>query len=164
MANKIYTAPETAILFADSAQTPTAQITLANLAAGAGRVSAQHDKGSGSKAAWFKWRATFQFDTAPVVSETVLIYVSTSDGTDEDGQEGTSDAALGSTNSLPNMQLIGVFIVTSTDASHDMTTSGICHIPDRYFSVVVHNNTADNLKNDTSVNTITFTPIPDEVQ
>jgi hypothetical protein len=164
MANKVYVNQETAITFGDSAQSPDAQITLANLAAGAGRVSAQHDLGSGARAARYKWRMTIQFETAPVVGETVYLYASTSDGTDEDGQEGTSDAALGSTDSLKNMQLIGALVVTSTDANHDMTASGFVYLLDRYVSIAVHNDTADNLKNSTTANTITLTPSPPELQ
>ena len=164
MANKIYVDPESAIKFADAAQSPDAQLTLANLAAAACRVSAQHDLGAAARSEWYRLRATVQFATAPVVGETVDVYLATSDGTDEDGQEGTSDAALGSTNSLKNMHFIGCLVVTSTGADHDMTASFICRIPDRYVSVVVHNNTADNLRNDTGVNTITLTPIPPELQ
>jgi hypothetical protein len=162
--NKVYINPETPLKFADSAQSPTKNLTLANLAAGAGRISAQHDLGDSARSEWYEWRATFQFATTPIVDETVDIYLSTSDGTDEDGQEGTSDAAIGSTNSLKNMYYIGSVIVTSTDTNHDMTAAGICRIVARYFSVVIHNNTADNLRNDTGVNTIMIIPIPQEVQ
>jgi hypothetical protein len=164
MANIVYINPEDALKFADSAQSPTKNLTMANLAAGAGRVSAQHDLGDSARAEWYEWRATFQFATAPVINETVDIYLSTSDGTDEDGQEGTSDAVLGSTNSLRNMYYIGSVTVTSADTNHDMTCAGVCRIVARYFSVVVHNNTADNLRNDTGVNTIMITPIPQEIQ
>lgn len=162
--NKVYINAETPLKFADSAQSPSKNLTLANLTNGAGRVSAQHDLGDSARSEWYEWRATFQFATTPVVGETVDIYLSTSDGIDEDGQEGILDAVLVSTNSLKNMYYIGSVVVTSTDASHDMTAAGVCRIVAQYFSIVVHNNTADSLKNDTSVNTIMITPIPQEVQ
>jgi hypothetical protein len=163
MANKIYIKPETSMKFADSAQSPDETLTLANLVAGSGQISDRHDLGSIARSEWYEWRATFQFDTAPVVGESVDIYISTSDGTNEDGQEGISDTVIGNIESIKNMSYIGSVIVTSVDIDHDMTTAGICRIVSRYFSVIVHNNTADNLKNSTGVNMVMITPIPPEV-
>jgi hypothetical protein len=162
MANKVYVARETAIVWSDTAGDLV--MTLNNLAAGAGRVGAQKDWGAGSTSEWYEWRLTVQFETAPVVGETVDIYLSTSDGTEEDGQEGDADAALGSTNSLKNMTFIGSGVVTSMDADHDMTASGICRIATRYVSPVIHNNTADNLQATNDTGEFTLTPIPPEVQ
>ncbi len=162
MANKIYVARETAITWTDT--TGDLAMTLNGLAADAGRVGAQKDWGAGSTSEWYEWRLTVQFDTAPVVGETVDIYLSTSDGTDEDGQVGTSDAALGSTNDLKNLHFIGSLVVTSTDATHDMTASGICRIVTRYVCPVIHNNTADALEATNNVSTFVLTPIPPEVQ
>jgi hypothetical protein len=162
MANKVYVARETAIVWSDTAG--DLAMTLNNLAAGAGRVGAQKDLGAGSTPEWFTWRLTVQFETAPVVGETVEVYISTSDGTEEDGQEGVADAALGSSDSLKNMMLIGVLVVTSTDADHDMTASGVCRIPTRYFQPVVYNNTADNLQATNDTSELTITPIPPELQ
>lgn len=162
MANKQYVARETPIVWSDS--TGDLLMTLNNLASGAGRVGAQKDFGAGSTPEWFTWRLTVQFETAPVVGQTIEIYLSTSDGGEEDGQEGAADAALGSSNSLKNMHLIGVLTVTSTDAAHDMTASGICRIPTRYVCPVVYNNTDDNLKATNDISEFTLTPIPPEMQ
>jgi len=162
MPNKVYIARETSITFTDSSG--DVALTLNNLAAGAGRISAQEDRGAGSFALDCEVRAVIEFDTAPVVGETVDIYISTSDGTDPDGQEGVADAALGSTNSLKNMLYVGSLIVTSTDADHQMTASFVCRIPTRYFSIVVHNNTADNLQATANTSWIIVTPIPSEIQ
>lgn len=164
MANKVYINPETALKFADSAQSPDVDLTLANLVTGSGQISDRYDLGAAARSEWYEWRATFQFDTAPVIGESVDIYISTSDGTNEDGQEGISNATIGDIESLKNMSHIGSVIVTSVDVDHDMTAAGICRIVSRYFSVVVHNNTADNLKNNTGVNMIMITSIPPEVQ
>lgn len=164
MGNKIYINPETALKFADSAQSPDENLTLTNLVAGSGQISNQHDLGSAARSEWYEWRATFQFNTAPVIGESIDIYISTSDGTNPDGQQGTVDAAFSDIESLRNMQYIGSVIVTSVDADHNMTSGGVLRIATRYFSVVVHNNSADNLKNNTGVNTILVTPIPSEVQ
>ena len=162
MANKVYVVRETPIVWSDTAG--DLAMTLNNLAADAGRVGAQKDFGAGSTSEWYEWRLTVQFETAPVVGEAVDIYLSTSDGTEEDGQEGEANAALGSTNSLKNMHFIGSMVVTSTDAAHDMTASGICRIAARYASPVIHNNTADNLKATNDTGEFTLTPIPPEVQ
>jgi hypothetical protein len=162
MANKSYVARETPVVWKDSGGDLV--MTLNNLAAGAGRVGAQKDWGAGSTPKFYSWRFTCQFETAPVVGERVELYLSTSDGSEEDGQEGVADAALGSTNSLRNMRPIGGLTVSSTDAAHDMTTSGICMIETRYVCPVIHNNTADNLKATANVSEFTLTPIPDEIQ
>jgi hypothetical protein len=89
--------------------------------------------------------------------------LATSDGTNEDGQLGTADAA-GDTNSIRNMRLIGRLVVTSTNASHDMTASGVCEIETRYVSPCIHNNTTDGLIASNDVCSFVLTPVPDEVQ
>lgn len=162
MPNKVYVARETPIVWSDT--TGDLAMTLNNLAAGAGRIGARKDFGAGSTSQWYSWRLTVQFETAPVVGETIEIYLATSDGTEEDAQVGTTDAALGSTDDRKNLHLIGILIVTSTDADHDMTASGICRIPTRYVSPVVFNNTADNLQATNDTGEFTLTPIPDEIQ
>ena len=161
MANKEYVARETPIVWDDSAGDLV--MTLNNLATTALRLGARKDFGAGSTAEWFTWRLTVQFATAPVVGETVLIYLSWSDGSEEDGQLGAADAA-GDANSVKNMKPIGALIVTSTDADHDMTASGICRIPTRYVSPCIHNNTADNLRATANTSEFTLTPIPPELQ
>lgn len=163
MAQKIFREIETSLLFADSAQTPAENLTLTNLLAGAGRVSARHDfTVTGSRI--FEWRATFQMATAGVIGETIDIYLSTSDGTNPDGEEGTADAALGSTDKLKNMHYIGSVVIDTTSINVDITSSGRFDLNARHASVVVHNNTADALRTDTSVHGVKITPVPDEIQ
>ena len=164
MANLIYKLIETSLLFADAAQAEDVTLTLSALAAGAGRVSARHDFGVASNARLFEWRATFQMGTAGVVGETIDLYLATSDGTNPDGEEGTVDAALGSADSLANMQYIGSVVVDTTSTNTDITSSGFVVINARYTSVVVFNDTADALKTDTAVHGVTLTPVPEEVQ
>jgi hypothetical protein len=162
MANKIYIARETAITFKGSGGDYA--ITLNNLAAGVARISARADQGVGSKAREFEVRAVMEFETAPVVGNTVDLYLSTSDGIDPDGQEGVADADVGDNESLKNMKFIGSVVVTSTDADHQMTASFIIPIPTRYYSIVVHNKTADNLQATANTCWVIVTPIPPEVQ
>lgn len=162
MANKVYVARETPIVWSDTVGDLV--ITLNNLATTVARVGAQKDFGAGSTSEWYEWRLTVQFDTAPVVGETVDIYMSTSNGTEEDGQEGVADADVGDNGSLKNMQFIGSLVVTTATADHDMTTSGICRIATRYVSPVIHNNTANNLQATNDTGEFTLTPIPPEIQ
>jgi len=151
MGNKIYVARETPVVWSDTAG--DLAITINNLAAAAGRVGAQKDWGAGSTSEWYEWRLTVQFETAPVVGETVDIYLSTSDGTEEDGQVGVADAALSAADKLKNLHYIGSLVVDVATVDIDFTASGICRITTRYVSPVIHNNTADNLQatNDTGV-------------
>lgn len=156
MANEVYLVRGTPVVWSDT--TGDATMTLNNLAAAAVRIGAQKDWGAGAQPNMYAWRLTVQFETAPVVGETVDVYLATSDGTEEDGQMGTSDAA-GDTNSIKNCMFIGSLVVTSTDADHDMTASGVCSIPTRYCSPVIHNNTADNLQATNDTGEFTLTPI-----
>jgi hypothetical protein len=161
MANESYLVRGTPVVWTDT--TGDLAITLNNLAANAVRVGARKDWGAGAQPDEYAWRATVQFDTAPVVGETVDIFISTSDGTEEDGQVGTADAA-GTTDKLRNLMFIGSVVVTSTSATTDMTASGICRIPTRYCSVVVHNNTVDALEATNNVSEVTLTPIYHQIQ
>lgn len=162
MVSKIYVARETPVVWRDS--TGDLVCTLNNLTAITGvRVGARKDWGAGSTPEWYEWRLTVQFETAPVVGETVDVYLSTSDGVEEDGQLGVGDA-VGDVNSIRNMHLIGHLVVTSTDVTHDMTASGICRIVTRYVSPAIYNKTADNLKATNDTSEFTLTPIPPEQQ
>lgn len=162
MPNKVYTAPETALVFKDSGG--DAVITLQNLAYGAGRISARYDRGAGSKPALHRWRAVIQWETAPIVGEVSEIYLAQSDGTYMDGTLGTSDAAL-TTDKRRNLKLLGVVTADSTSTATDNITSGTCLIHDRYFSVGVWNASAgNNLENTANACRIEFMPIPDEIQ
>jgi hypothetical protein len=161
MANKLYVAPETPLVFKDSGG--DADITLQNLAAGAGRISVQVDRGAGSHARLYKWRAKMPFETAPVVGEYVFLYIAESDGTDVDGLVGAVDAALTAAQAA-NLQEIGIVRVQTTDVDTAFTASGYCLISERYFSVGVFNSAADNLQNDANTATVTLTPVPDELQ
>ncbi len=137
-----------------------------NLAAAAGRIGAQLDleDANGKKAGRYHWRATVQMETAGVVGETVDLYGSTSNGTNPDGEEGIADAALSSTDKLKNMLFIDSIVIDTTSTAADITASGHIWLTDRYFSPVIHNNTADGLKNTANVSEFILTPAPDEGQ
>lgn len=160
--NKIYRTQETSITFRDSGG--DAVITLQNLAAGAGRISARYDRGAGSKARLHTWRAVIQFETAPVVGELVEIYLAESDGTYMTGTLGTSDAAL-SSDKRRNLTLIGMVVADTTSTATDIIANGMCLINERYVSVGVWNGSAgDNLENTANACRIILTPVPDDIQ
>ncbi|MFZ5829120.1 MAG: hypothetical protein ACOY3P_03495 [Planctomycetota bacterium] len=162
MANKVYRAIETAIRFKDSDATYT--LTLNNLAATTGgRISDRVDRGAGSLPRRYRWKAVMQFETAPVVGEHVAIYIAQSDGTNADGNVGSSDAALTAAVAA-NLDCIGIVRVQTTDADSSMIASGVCTIDERYYSVGVLNKTADNLRAENDYSWVELTPIPDELQ
>ena len=162
MTQKIYRAVETAITFKDSGG--DAVITLANLGFGAGRVSAQYDRGAGSKPMRYKWKAVMQWTASPVVGEVAELNVAESDGTYIDGNVGAADAAF-LTGVKADLTLIGLVGVTAASGATNMIASGVCHIWERYFSVGVWNaSAAKNLQNTANVSLIVFTPMPDEIQ
>ncbi len=161
MANPIYTKFETPITFKDSGG--SAVIALQNLAFGVGRISARYDRGTGSIATWYMCRVTIQLETTGTTGEVVEIYVSSSDGTNPDGEIGTADAALTS-DKRRNLKQVGFVITDQTAATTNMTASFPVWVPTRYFSVGVWNGTTDNLENTANACLISFTPIPDEIQ
>ncbi len=161
MANKVYTAIESPITFKDSGG--SAVITLQNLGTAAGRISARYDRGAGSIATWYMCRFTWQLETAGTLGEVVEVYLSTSDGTNPDGEIGTADAALG-TDKRRNIKLVGFGFTDQTAAATNMTVSWPVWIPTRYFSVGVWNATTDFLENTANASVVSLTPIPDEIQ
>jgi hypothetical protein len=161
LANKIYTAFETAITFQDSSG--SAVITLANLAAATGRISARYDRGAGSIATRYLCRARFEKGVAGVVGEVIPVYIATSDGTNPDGNVGTADAALTTAQANNLIHVVSVYVeVTTTNTP--FIRSAVVEIPTRYFSVGVINSATGLLRNNANSNTISFTPIPDELQ
>lgn len=163
MANKVYEAPETAVVYKDSDATYT--ITLNNLAHAAGRIGDQWDRGTGSKPARYRVRCCFAFEATHtiVVGETVAVYLATSDGTNIDGTVGAVDAALTAAQ-CNNLQLIGLVVVDVVSKDAKITATFDCWIHERYVSPGVFNNTTDHFQADNDASTITFTPYPDEIQ
>ena len=162
MANEIYRAIGTPIVFSDS--DGTEPITLQNLATGAGRLSDRYDRGAGSQPWLYIWRAVIPFETAPVVGEMVEIRKYESDGTNADAGVGASDAALTENQRSYDNSLLGIVTVNTTSTDTACIASGICLISERYFSVGVWNATADNMQDDANAARVIFTPIPPEIQ
>lgn len=163
MANKIYVNPETAILFADSAQAEDATMTLSALASGAGRYSARYDRGAGARAALYEWILNFSLTGTNVVGAQVEVYVVRSDGTYADGALGTTDAAL-VTGKRNNLLFAGLAIVDQVTTNTVMTARGYVWVPSRYISMGIWNATTLAFQTTTSLHQLYMVPVPDEVQ
>ena len=164
MPNKIYNNPETTLTWTDTGGDNA--LDLGALAADAVRVGAQDDLGAAAKSSLYFWQLKIDgFDTAPVVGETIDVYLAYAHNTSSviDGDVGASDAA-GATVDLPNLHYIGSAVVQTTTAGDNLVISGIVEIRARYVSPVVHNNTVDALLSTSDAHTFTLTPVPDEVQ
>jgi hypothetical protein len=157
----VYRAIGSPVRFKDTDATYT--LTLNNLATVVGRISDRWDRGAGSLPMMYRWKAVMQFETAPVVGEWVEILKSESDGTNEDGNVGTADAALTAGQKL-NLKLLGIVKVQTTDVDVDFIASGMCMIWERYVSIGVWNNTVDNLAAHNDVSWVELTPMYDEIQ
>jgi hypothetical protein len=168
MANLIYTLPETAIVFTESGGDAT--FTPKNVATGAGRVSAQFDRGAGAKAMRYRWEAAFKTGsniTPGTSGVPVELYVATAhiSASIIDSSLGASDAALTARNSLLLAQPIGVLIPTGTAAgTGPFVGSGVVEILARYISVAMWNASGQTLTNVNGDNYIKLVPMPDQVQ
>src|SRR5687767_3311291 len=119
MANLIYTLPETAIVFTESGG--DAVFTPKNVATGAGRVSAQFDRGAGAKAMRYRVEAAFKTGsnitpgTSGVQVECYIATAHIAAATVSSGL-GQSDAALTARNQLLMARAIAVLVPTGTGA------------------------------------------------
>lgn len=162
MANKVYAAPETAISF--KASGGTVAFTPTSLASGSLRVSAQYDRGSGSKPGRYIWRATTKLASV-AAGAAVGVYLSTSDGTTQDGNLGASDATVASADKIRNLQWLGnVVCDKGSDASEPWSTSGVVEIYDRYVSVAILNASGVSLSSTAGDHVFSLTPVADEIQ
>lgn len=171
MPNLIYRNRETTLWFvpAAAAQAEDAAFEVHNLASGAGRQSAQLDLGEGAVAALYEWRAFIQFGAAPVLTETVDIYLKTAGSsaaatTHPDNDDGTGEAAVSAVDKVSNLHYLGSIVVDEAVADIEMVASGEVFITARAVQVVFWNATADILTNDVDENGFMLSPVPMEIQ
>lgn len=168
MANLIYTLPETAIVFTETGGDAT--FTPKNVANGAGRVSAQFDRGAGAKAmryrveAAVKTAANITPGTAGVQAE-VWIATAHSGSSLIDSDLGASDAGLSTRNQLLNAFLVGTIVPTGTAAgAGPFHRSWAIEILARYVSVALWNATGQTFTNVDGDNYVKLVPMPDQIQ
>jgi hypothetical protein len=102
------------------------------------------------------------FDTAPVVGETVDVYVTEStDASLWTGPEAPNDTtdSTGATVRLPNLKYVGSAVVHTTTAADNLTAMFVFRSSARYIAPVVHNNTADDLLTTADAHRVNITPI-----
>ena len=171
MANLVYRNRETTLWFvpATASQAEDYAFEMYNIAAGAGRQSAQCDLGEGAVAAIYEWRGFVQFATTPVLGETVDFYLKTAGSSSSatahpDNDDGTSEGAVSAEDKLKNLHYLGSIVVDEAAANVEMVASGTVYITARAFNVVMWNGTADALTNDVDENGFMLSPVPDELQ
>lgn len=162
--NAVYQKAGTAITWTDSGG--DLALTLNALAAGAGRQGAQKDWGvlTAPRPTRYHIRVTVQFNTQPVLGETVDVYWKSGDGTDYDNDDGTGNIALSSTDKLKNLTYLGSVIVDQQTLNIDMGFQTTFEDFNRYGMPVIHNNTADALENTANTGQVVVTPIFDDIQ
>lgn len=161
MPNKIYVKPETAITWLASGGTYT--FTPTSLGSNAGRQGGYGDLTTSAHSRIYEWRAWIKPGGTRVVGEAVRIYLATGDGTIYDNDDGTSDAAVSSSDKLRNVRQIGS-IVIDENAAVTMAASGVVEISARYVAPIFWNGTANALSSTAGDFGFSLTPVPDEVQ
>ena len=161
--NLIYMKPGTPIVFKGSGG--DAVFTTANLGSAAGRVSAQYDRGAGTKAKLHTVIACIQWAATAVINDTAEIYLFESDGTYQEGTVGTSDAEL-TTDKRSNAYRLGSVVCdTTSGATNVVAMFRDVVLVQRYLSVGIWNASATkNLQNTANVSLIIVTPNPDDIQ
>ena len=155
--------PGTPISFKDSGGDVV--VALNGLAFGVGRVSAQYDRGVGSKAKLHEVMACIQWAATAVIGDAAEIYIFESDGTYQVGTVGTADAAL-ATDKRKNGLFVGAVICdTTSGATNVVARFRDVPLVQRYYSVGVWNASATkNLQATANVSVIIVTPNPDDIQ
>ena len=165
MANLIYNQPEADIVWQDTGSSPTHIITLTSLLTTVGRQGVTHDFGATTaRSRLYSWRAWVQFDTAPVLGETVGIYLKTSNGTTWDNDDAEGDADVSAADKLKNLHFIGAIVVDEAAADVTMSASGLVSISAQEVAPVFQNDTVDSLRDVASVHGFSLRPVPDEIQ
>lgn len=164
MANKIYSVIETAITF--KASGGTVLFTATSLANVAGRYSTQWDRTGGavSKPDRYLWHARTKIAVAPAVGTILTIYLGASDGTDNDGELGTTDAALPAADRRRNLTPIGVIVADEASTSRVMKSSGIVELTARYYTLAWYNEFGQALSATAGDHVFTLEPVPPEIQ
>lgn len=137
--------------------------TLSGLAAGAGRVSNQVDRGATAHASRYEWRCRFALAGPNTLDEVLEIYLITGDGTNVDGEVPTSNGALVSAK-RSNLRQLGILIVDQTVNNTIMSVSGHVEVASRFLQLGLWNGTASALQVSATAHRCTLTPLALEQQ
>lgn len=162
MANKIYHAEESPIVFINSGG--TVAFTPKSVANGAGRISAQWDRGAGSKSALYQWSAKTKWQATPTIGSRLRLYLAESDVAAQiPGGLGAADAGVATEDLLRNCRFIGNVVVDRTSAS-EIDANGQVLIRARYVSLVWWNAGGAALTATDADHELRLTPKPWEIQ
>lgn len=162
MPNKVYVTSDTAKTFTSSGG--DAAINMASLANNAARMGASVDLGA-SHAKRYRCEVQVDFGSAPTKGTTVDYYgVTSDDNSNWDGGTAPTDSALGSVDTLPQLQYLGS-IVLDDITTPNQRSSFDCEITARYIAPVAHNNgTGQSFTATGTDQIIKLIPKPDEIQ
>lgn len=161
MANKIYVLQEAATTFSTTGSVTFTPTSLAN---GAGRISAQWDRGASARPAMFTARMRCKFATAPTAGNVVEAYLAAGNGVFVDGNLGVSDAAVSSSDKRRNLRWLMNLAADSTSSSEIFVATRRVWIPDRYVSILWWNAVGVALSSTATDHEFVLTPISDEIQ
>lgn len=165
MSSLNYYAPGTAAVFTPSGGTIV--FTPTSLANAAGRVSAQWDRGAGSKPSIFRVESRTRAAVAPVVGTVVNVYLvyGQASSTMIPGKVGAADAAVSSENLFLNAKLIGTMICDVAGNTNDFVMSEVVRdVRAQYVSVGWFNLLGQALSATAGDHVVTMTPMSDEAQ
>lgn len=168
MPNKIYINPETSTTWTDAGGDKL--LDLGGLAANGTVMGALLDLGATARAEHFMYELTIDgFNSAPVVGESVMLYLAFSNATTNfDGNPTTDPTAVAqgtiTVDQLRNVMFAAAASVYSTTAADELKISGVVDIPHRYVSPVIHNDTTTALLSMADAHKFVLTPVPYEVQ
>lgn len=159
----VYMARLTTVSFSDTGDN---ELVLKNLGFGTGMLSAFHDRGAGASPMAHEIKAWIAFETNPLATEHVDVYVCQSDGTDCDGGvtfDATNDQALTEAqaeNMKPADQVRASIADTNKRVKHFLV-----NITARYYAIGFFNKSAaDNLKNTDDTSGADVTPLFSQLQ
>lgn len=165
MASKQYFAPETKLTFKGSGGDVT--LTFASAAVGSLSVSAQYDRGAGSKPGLYRWRCKTMANATVTLGKAVRLFIiQTDDATDLPGRVGTSDTEIGSASDRTrNLGApIGNVLADTATSATALIATGVCFIHSRYISIGIYNDFDVILHATESNHYFELTPIPPEGQ
>ncbi len=167
MANKLYSAQETAIVFGSEGGDDVDWST-ESIADNAGRQSDTHSFAAASRADRFLLEFWTQFQATPVVGDTLRLYIKEygNEGTADHptNDDGAGDAAVSAEDKLHNLKLVQLLVVDEAAANIEMGVKVEVSILVRHFALVLWNASGAAITTDVAETKARLTPMPPELQ
>jgi hypothetical protein len=157
--NLVYQKAGTAIVFTESGGT---LFTPKNVANGAGRVSTQADRGSGSLPMRFKWEAQIKSGSNITIGNVARIYLYAAESA-AGSADFVTDAAISVETSFNNFKFVG-HVISNATSGGPFYASGVVWLFGRYITAGIWNATGQTFTNVNGDNKITLTPFADDIQ